>query len=109
MMKEFIDKLIGKLEEHRSLHNANDCLNIVIYATYNYAIKIVNQLAEEYKPKSNADKIRNMSDEELAEFLPVVFDSMCNPTDRCREVVVNHGECTKTTEGALRWLQSEAE
>ena len=113
MMKEFIDKLISRLEEIKSDNFASAVLNepysMGICHTIEKSIKIVNQLAEEYKPKSNADKIRNMSDEELAEFLPVVFDSMCNPTDRCREVVVNHGECTKTTEGALRWLQSEAE
>ena len=58
---------------------------------------------------SNADRIRSMSDEELAEFLPIVFDCMCNPTDKCREVVLNHGECTKTKGCALHWLQSEVE
>lgn len=32
-------------------------------------IHIINEFAEEYKPKTNADKIRSMSDEELADML----------------------------------------
>jgi hypothetical protein len=58
---------------------------------------------------SNADRIRSMSDEELAEFLPVVFDCMCNPTEKCMKNTFVRGECTKTIKCALRWLQSEAE
>lgn len=58
---------------------------------------------------TNGDRIRSMTDEELAVFLPIVFDCMCNHIDKCREVVINHGECTKTTECALKWLQSEVE
>lgn len=70
----------------------------------------VTKLCKDYKPtQTNADRIRAMSDEELAEVLPIVFDCMCNSTDKCREAVVNHGECTKTTECALKWLQSEVE
>ena len=61
------------------------------------------------KKNTNADRIRSMSDEELAEYLPIVFDMMCNPTDKCREITCNHGECTRTMECALKWLQSEAE
>ena len=61
------------------------------------------------KPKTNADHIREMSDDELAEFLPIVSDFMCNPTDKCRENIFNRGECEKTKECALKWLQSEVE
>lgn len=60
-------------------------------------------------PKTNADKIRAMSDEELAEFLPIVSDMMCQPTDECMNIICNRGECTKTTECALKWLKSNAE
>ena len=60
-------------------------------------------------PKTNADKIRSMSDKNLAEYLPIVSDMMCQPTDECMNIICNRGECTKTTECALKWLQSEAE
>lgn len=44
---------------------------------------------------SNADRIRSMSDEELTEFLPIVSDFMCKPTDKCLENIFNRGECEK--------------
>lgn len=65
--------------------------------------------AHESRIKTNADCVRAMSDEELAEFLPIVSDMMCQPTDECMNIICNRGECTKTTECALKWLQSEAE
>ena len=58
---------------------------------------------------TNVDRIHSMSDEELAEFLPIVSDFMCKPTDKCMENIFNHGECEKTKECALKWLQSEVE
>lgn len=60
------------------------------------------------KAQTNADKIRNMSDEELAKFLDIVetegissqyLDALC---DRCYEKT-KCGKCWKD------WLQSEAE
>ena len=69
---------------------------------------IVNDLFES-KKQTNADRIRSMSDEELAEFLPIVSDFMCKPTDKCMENIFNHGECEKRKECALKWLQSEVE
>ena len=59
--------------------------------------------------QTNSDRIRSMSDEELAEFLPIVSDFMCKPTDKCMENIFNHGECEKRKECALKWLQSEVE
>lgn len=58
--------------------------------------------------QTNADKIRNMSDEELAEFLDIVGEDgissqVCDiPCDCCCEKT----ECSKCWED---WLQSEAE
>ena len=77
----------------------------------------INELVDEiltistYKGKkqTNADHIRSMSDGELAEFLPIVSDFMCKPTDKCMENIFNRGECEKTKECALKWLQSEVE
>ena len=58
------------------------------------ADELVNHLAEEYKPKTQADKIRSMSDEELAElFTKLAWNS----------------EVQTTQLKYLDWLQSEAE
>lgn len=80
-----------------------------IDATYNVvkANKRENPFKE--KKQTNADRIRSFSDEELAEFLPIVSDIMCKPTDKCMENIFNHGECEKTKECALKRLQSEVE
>lgn len=64
---------------------------------------------DKYTRMTNADRIRSMSDEELTEFLPIVSDFMCKPTDKCLENIFNRGECEKTKECALKWLQSEVE
>ena len=58
-------------------------------------------------PQTNADRIRAMSDEELAEFIPVMFDCCCNPTEECMREQTNRGECLKTKDCVLRWLKSE--
>lgn len=47
-MKEFIEKLIGRLEE-REVQAYAKMDGGVTYQTYRNAIEIVNQLAEEYK------------------------------------------------------------
>ena len=69
-----------------------------------------------YVPKvtSNADRIRAMGDEELAEFLTHI-----NPTN-CQDCAFSHGWCCqpdrddysdfeKCEEGRKRWLQQPAE
>ena len=58
---------------------------------------------------TNADVIRSMSDEELAELIPVIIGNCCNPNEECTETILNHGECEKTKECALKWLKSESE
>ena len=58
-----------------------------------------------YEPRTNADHIRSMSDEELAEFLDQ-FDSVCG-------MCIHQGECyvmnSKCRNGFLQWLKSEVE
>ena len=65
-------------------------------------------------PMSNADRIREMSDEELAEFLTHI-----NPTN-CQDCAFSHGwrcqpdrddysDFEKCKEGRKRWLQQSAE
>ncbi len=66
------------------------------------------------KPVTNADRIRSMSDEELAEFLAQI-----NPTN-CQDCAFSHGwrcqpdrddysDFKKCEEGRKRWLQQPAE
>lgn len=56
------------------------------------------------KPKTNADRIRAMTDEELAELLHEITEPVCPPMQPhkyCRS-----GECKKCW---LEWLQEEAD
>ena len=57
------------------------------------------------KPKSNADRIRSMSDEELAEFLNTLFveGQIEALHEQYPDSVFNRKE------SSLKWLQSEAE
>ena len=97
-MKEFVDKLIGRLNNEYLKYNDGDW-NSAIDET----IKIVNELAEEYINTSttNAQIIRSMTDEELAAFLCKVkadyqwVDQNFPREDECDEWVM--------------WLQSEVE
>ena len=59
-----------------------------------------------FKAMSNADKIRSMTDEELAEFINgfSTICELCNLHAGCCNV-----ENTKCKNGILDWLQSEAE
>lgn len=67
--------------------------------------------ADTEKPQTNADRIRSMTDEELAEFLPIASNFICQPTEECiRNTVMNHcGECERTEECAMKWLRAESE
>ena len=70
--------------------------------------KCSHAFIDKYEPKTNADKIREMSDEELAEFLDIVGEDGISsqyadiPCDCCCEKT----ECSKCWK---EWLQSEAE
>jgi hypothetical protein len=67
-----------------------------------------NMHMDKYEPITNADRVRNMSDEELAEFLDIVGEDGISsqytdvPCDCCCEKT----ECSKCWK---EWLQSEAE
>ncbi len=64
-----------------------------------------------HKPQTNADRIRSMTDEELAEFLPIASNFICQPTEECiRNTITKHcGECERTEECAMKWLRAESE
>ena len=143
-MKEFVEKLIGRLEEEKESAKKRNAFDSEV--SYRCAIEIVNQLAEEYKGKdcsqcsrrswyqkgykdaekkfaeemgvskienttTNADRIRSMSDEELAEFL--IRQHACDNCEyfgggaRCK--APNKFKCTNEYATAVvqKWLQSE--
>lgn len=100
-MQQFIDKLISRLEEYFDKSGLDKGKKETMR-------NIVNQLAEEYKPRTNADKVRAMNDEELAEFLEQ-FEacSNCEYEDGVRCTLEN--PCVHAFASAMifKWLQSE--
>lgn len=62
-------------------------------------------LRDKKKTQTNADRIRSMTDEELAKFLPTASNFICQPTEECiRNTITKHcGEC------AMKWLRAESE
>ena len=62
---------------------------------------------DERKPQTNAQKIRAMSDEELAVFLS---RDLKEPCDYC-QLAVFEGACTETLceDAMMKWLQQPAE
>jgi glutaredoxin 2 len=70
----------------------------------------IPEIKDKSKPMSNADKIRNMDDAELAEFLEQ-FEvcSHCEYSDKERCTFENPCVHEFATAMALKWLQSEAE
>lgn len=62
-----------------------------------------NRVVDYYEPKTNADRIRNMSDEELAD---IMFESCVEKMglEECRYSDGGIHECKKCV---LEWLQAE--
>lgn len=56
-------------------------------------------------PKSNADRIRQMTDEELAEFIDKVTDC-CSDGWMCEKCPINRKGCDK--DRFIEWLKMEA-
>ena len=97
-MKEFVNKLISRLEEESDFFSGKPMgtLQKIFYCKgVECASSIVKELAAEYgkntNSPTNADRIRSMTDKELAAFLFM----------HCRKV--------GSEKYALEWLQSEVE
>lgn len=141
-MKEFVEKLIGRLEKERAKGIYDSDNVITVKDAYRKSIKIVNQLAEEYNNEdcskcsrrswyqkgykdaekkfaeemgvskienttTKADRIRSMSDEELADYIfgVSVGNAPCVLcTEECGFCELTDEECKAKT---LAWLQSE--
>ena len=112
-MKEFIDKLIERLEKEKIIafktYRAFD-MNTDLGRMFGIekSIEIINELAEEYKSKTQADKIRSMSDEELAELFA---QFSCEDADYTSLLPIKDckwGTKQEVIDRNLKWLQSEA-
>lgn len=103
-MKEFIDKLISRLEEEREIRTDFGYLYIKI----SKVISIVREIAGEYKQKTNADRIRNMSDDELTDFIYGIC-SFENDEGEDMKLIDEKYEIPDHCKNILDWLQSEAE
>lgn len=62
------------------------------------ALIVNGNLCEDCKPKTNADRIRKMTDEELAIELEAFI---CNKVKKCRREDISCIDC------ALKWLKQE--
>lgn len=92
IMTDLKNEIIGKW-----CPNINDCPDIEIERECEYRDTM-----------TNADRIRNMSDEELAEFL--LSDDFYTDCDTCKEPESEYGDCIGRCENELlRWLQKEVE
>ena len=103
-MKEEFEKIKERLEK-KAVNAAHD-YNYRGAEAYTKAIEIVNLVAEEYNQSlTNADKIRSMTDEELADFLSVnAFCDCCSIHDKCD--AYQEDSCKNVF---IKWLQSKAE
>lgn len=72
--------------------------------TEDFGATLKHMAEQSYKPMTNGDKIRAMSDEELAEFLCGVYDE--EETDKfiCGTIIPNYYE-----EAICDWLKQPAE
>ena len=102
--------------EQEKLHSIKDILSLVTHNSitkqsiicafrwfYDYCIE------EAKTPQTNADRIRNMTDEELAEFWEHGCDEVID-CKVCEEPRNEYGSCTgQCRKEYLRWLQKEVE
>lgn len=68
----------------------------------------IDRECDKYEGITNADRIRNMTDEELSRFL--YSDYYCFDCTTCKEPVNEEGACIgECRNELLRWLQKEVE
>ena len=118
------DKLIEKLRDFKEWENDDGipihtmseiqridrCINFAQTEPIAFDVdKVLEQLEKDKFNRTNADRIRNMSDEELVELITGSLNFDC--ADYCDSFsagcAFNCGK--KDREIALKWLQSEAE
>ena len=84
------------------------CANMTVLHGETYCDSVPCSLKDEVKKHTNADRIRNMSDEELAEFLTGDALNIINCCD-CDEPESEYGSCIGDCKNPwLKWLKAEA-
>ena len=88
------------------------CVNMTVFHGKTYCDSVSCVLKDELPKRTNADRIRSMNDEELAEFLneinrTCIVDAL-NGNTMCSNKEVNCAECKFKFGGIYKWLQSEA-
>lgn len=81
-MKEFIDKLISRLEERRNKFAPQQCIDYAEGLTDGYegSIRIVNELAEEYNVSEIPTGSEDCCEWRLIDYEANVYDTTCrNP------------------------------
>ena len=106
-MTEFISRAYGK-EGYEIIIKTDS------YEHYRAAEDFARRLIDHSKPKTNADRIKAMSDEELAEFLTHINPTNCKDCAfshgwRCQQDRDDYSDFEKCKEGRRRWLQQPAE
>ena len=107
MDKAKIAKLCNEIEDFAcdiSQPTMNDIVSAESRMIFDKAKEISAEIAA--PPKSNADRIRQMTDEELV----ISIGLACK---RCAYYKVGHGECSgqdkECTDGNLEWLKQEVQ
>lgn len=98
-MNELIEKIVERLSK-KSRKALDEC-QLEVASAYINAISIIHEEAKDYVPdinvgKTNADYIRNMSDEELAELIPCPYGGCDDDYRSCIDC-------------KLDWLKAERE
>ena len=100
-----------KCKNCNNLYNLTDLFDVIIGR---YCPKIndspnieINRKCDKYEGMTNGDKIRNMSNEELAEFLYKTVLRCGENLFNCCEPLA--GECMECVDCYIAWLQKEVE
>ena len=96
-MTEFISRNCGK-EGYEIIIKTDS------YEYYRAAEDFARRLIDHSKPKTNADRIRSMSNQELTEFLCGHFECYSNSCPGIELCKTNEGKAN----GLLKWLQQPA-
>ena len=105
-----IEEAIKRIRSHMRNHHIGEYPHIYIKEALDMAIAALQEKQDREKPMTNADRIRAMSDEELADFMNKEHD-FCKNWPKCMEML-DHNElvpdnwCKKCL---LAWLQKPVE
>lgn len=110
-MSMTIEEAIKRIQSHMRNHHIGEYPHIYIGEALDMAITALRKQDEQVKPKTNADRIRAMSDQELAAYWTDNHDNFCQNKPECGEAL-NRDELIPDewcVHCALAWLQKPVE